>query len=216
MLSLNHGVYIIEKGYKKTVCPDWKYFHQNKLFFIFTLIIFSEHSYFLRKSQITPERKQRKKYFLTPFALHRNIQTARKTFIYGLFRNLVLSLCNPFWHFFCKSVWHFTIFPKPLPESDSHMHHTHAPSENENFPSAKPSARTSFLSFFPSHFRSSFRHFCHVLCDFYFSFQVPKPPVFAAFSLLQGILLLILFFLFLRQKNLISGESPNVVNLPST
>ena len=63
MLSLNHGVYIIEKGYKKTVCPDGKYFHQNKLFFIFTLIIFSEHSYFLRKSQITPERKQRKKRF---------------------------------------------------------------------------------------------------------------------------------------------------------
>jgi hypothetical protein len=89
VLSLNHGVYIIEKGYKKTVCPDGKYFHQNKLFFIFTLIIFSEHSYFLRKSQITPERKQRKKYFLTPFALHRNIQTARKAFIYGLFRNLV-------------------------------------------------------------------------------------------------------------------------------
>ncbi len=46
VLSLNHGVNIIEKGYKKTVCPDGKYFHQNKLFFIFTLIIFSEHSYF--------------------------------------------------------------------------------------------------------------------------------------------------------------------------
>ena len=30
---------------------------------LFTLIIFSEHSYFLRKSQITPERKQRKKIF---------------------------------------------------------------------------------------------------------------------------------------------------------
>ena len=43
----------------------------------------------MRKSQITPERKQRKKDFLTPFALHRNIQTARKSFIYGLFRNLV-------------------------------------------------------------------------------------------------------------------------------
>ena len=54
MLSLNHGVNIIEKGYKKTVCPDGKYFHQNKLFFIFTLIIFSEHNYFLRKSHITP------------------------------------------------------------------------------------------------------------------------------------------------------------------
>ena len=57
VLSLNHGVYIIEKGYKKTVCPDGNYFHQNKLFFIFTLIIFSEHSYFLRKSQTTPKRK---------------------------------------------------------------------------------------------------------------------------------------------------------------
>ena len=51
------------KRVKKTVCPDGKYFHQNKLFFIFTLIIFSEHSYFLRKFQITPERKQRKKIF---------------------------------------------------------------------------------------------------------------------------------------------------------
>ena len=30
---------------------------------LFTLIIFSEHTYFLRKSQITPERKQRKKIF---------------------------------------------------------------------------------------------------------------------------------------------------------
>lgn len=74
----------------------------------------------------------------------------------GVLKN-TMSLCNPFWHFFCKSVWHFTIFPKPLPESDSHMHHTHAPSENENFPSAKPPAWTFFLSFFPSHFRSSFR-----------------------------------------------------------
>ena len=69
MLSLNHGVNIIEKGYKKTVCPDGKYFHQNKLFFIFTLIIFSEHSYFLRKSQITPERKQRKKIFFNSICI---------------------------------------------------------------------------------------------------------------------------------------------------
>ena len=119
MLSLNHGVYIIEKGYKKTVCPDGKYFHQNKLFFIFTLIIFSEHSYFLRKSQITPERKQRKKYFLTPFALHWNIQTARKAFIYGLFRDfssysnlqiksrhytLLYSVYGSIWFYMCSTV----------------------------------------------------------------------------------------------------------------
>ena len=114
MLSLNHGVNIIEKGYKKTVCPDGKYFHQNKLFFIFTLIIFSEHSYFLRKSQITPERKQRKKYFLTPFALHWNIQTARKAFIYRLFRNLVRysnSQINPchytFLYQYYGSIWFY-------------------------------------------------------------------------------------------------------------
>ena len=123
-----------------------------------------------------------------------------------------MSLCNPFWHFFCKSVWHFTIFPKPLPESDSHMHHTHAPSDNENFPSAKSPAWTSFLSFFPSHFRSSFRHFCHVLCDFYFSFQVPKPPVFAAFSLLQGILLLIFFSFFKTKKPHLRGIPWNKVS----
>ena len=90
-------------SFPSTVCPDGKYFHQNKLFFIFTLIIFSEHSYFLRKSQITPEWKQRKKYFLTPFALHRNIQTARKAFIYGLFRNLVrYSNSTPFSVTWCK------------------------------------------------------------------------------------------------------------------
>ena len=94
----------LKKGYKKTVCPDGKYFHQNKLFFIFTLIIFSEHSYFLRKSQITPERKQRKKYFLTPFALHRNIQTARKTFIYGLFRNLVRYSNSTITNQFCLEI----------------------------------------------------------------------------------------------------------------
>ena len=35
------------------------------------------------------KENKEKKYFLTPFALHWNIQTARKAFIYGLFRNLV-------------------------------------------------------------------------------------------------------------------------------
>ena len=121
-----------------------------------------------------------------------------------------MSLCNPIWHFFCKSVWHFSIFPKPLPKSGSHMHHTHGLSENENFPSAKPPARTSFLSFFPSHFRSSFRHFCHVLCDFYFSFQVPEPPIFAASRWLQGYLLLILFLLFFFFKT----KKPHLRGIP--
>ena len=40
--------------YEKTVCLYGKYFYKGRLFFIFTLIIFSEHNYFLRKSQITP------------------------------------------------------------------------------------------------------------------------------------------------------------------
>jgi len=55
MSPLEHGVYIIEKrvptepatgsflrmqGNKKTVCPDRKYFHQNKLFFIHANYIF--------------------------------------------------------------------------------------------------------------------------------------------------------------------------------
>jgi hypothetical protein len=57
------GICFLNAGNKKTVCLDENHFNQNKLFFIFTLILFSEHSYFLRKSQITPERKQRKKIF---------------------------------------------------------------------------------------------------------------------------------------------------------
>ena len=71
---------------------------------LFTLIIFCEHSYFLRKSQITLERKQRKKYLLTPFALHRNIQTARKAFIYGLFRNLVRYSNSTITNQFCLEI----------------------------------------------------------------------------------------------------------------
>ena len=57
------GICFLNAGNKKTVCLDENHFNQNKLFFIFTLILFYEHSYFLRKSQITPERKQRKKIF---------------------------------------------------------------------------------------------------------------------------------------------------------
>ena len=87
------------------------------------------------------------------------------------------------------------------------MHHTHAPSENENFPSAKPPARTSFLSFFPSHFRSSFRHFCHVLCDFIF-FSNPSTACFRGFQVLQGILLLIPFFHFFKTKKTSSQGNP--------
>ena len=43
--------------------------------------------YATKREEISENKE--KKDFLTPFALHRNIQTARKTFIYGLFRNLV-------------------------------------------------------------------------------------------------------------------------------
>ena len=136
MLSLNHGVYIIEKGYKKTVCPDGKYFHQNKLFFIFTLIIFSEHSYFLRKSQITPERKQRKKDFLTPFALHWNIQTARKAFIYRLFRNLVLFRGTPHYPQRAKSSILTILTPHCKATQQNHTANPHSKSTQPN-PTAK-------------------------------------------------------------------------------
>ena len=101
MLSLNHGVNIIEKGYKKTVCPDGKYFHQNKLFFIFTLIIFSEHSYFLRKSQITPERKQRKKIFFnsicTPLE-HPDSTQSLYLWAFSQFSPLLKLLCGTAFH----------------------------------------------------------------------------------------------------------------------
>ena len=111
MLSLNHGIYIIEKGYKKTVCPDGKYFHQNKLFFIFTLIIFSEHSYFLRKSQITPERKQRKKIFFNSICTppeHPNSPQSLYLWAFsqfspllelGKFKNILKYICLSFMSF---------------------------------------------------------------------------------------------------------------------
>ena len=111
MLSLNHGVNIIEKGYKKTVCPDGKYFHQNKLFFIFTLIIFSEHSYFLRKSQITPERKQRKKIFFNSICTppeHPNSPQSLYLWAFsqfspllelGKFKNILKYICLSFMSF---------------------------------------------------------------------------------------------------------------------
>ena len=85
---------------------------------------------------------------------------------------------------------------------------THTPHPKMNFSRQQNHLPELLFSlFFPSLFRSSFRHFCHVLCDFYFSFQVPKPPVFAAFRLFQG------YpdadsFSFFKTKNLISGESP--------
>ena len=109
MLSLNHGVYIIEKGYKKTVCPDGKYFHQNKLFFIFTLIIFSEHSYFLRKSQITPERKQRKKIFFNSICTppeHPNSPQSLYLWAFSQFSPL-LELNRSRW--FSRQIIHYAI-----------------------------------------------------------------------------------------------------------
>ena len=50
-----------------------------------------EHEYIQTLAAKTTNNKENKekKDFLTPFALHWNIQTARKSFIYGLFRNLV-------------------------------------------------------------------------------------------------------------------------------
>lgn len=113
MLSLNHGVYIIEKGYKKTVCPDGKYFHQNKLFFIFTLIIFSEHSYFLRKSQITPERKQRKKIFFNSICTppeHQNSPQSLYLWAFSQFSPL-LKLANKIspLYIFVYKLWFYLV-----------------------------------------------------------------------------------------------------------
>ena len=105
-----------------------------------------------------------------------------------LSRNFLLSLCNSIWHFFCKSVWHFTLFPKPLPKSGSHMHHTRSV-RKWKFPVCKTTCPNYFFSFF-----SSFRYFCHVLCDFYSSFQVPKPPVFAASRFSKAIYCWVWFF----------------------
>jgi len=38
------GIYFLNAGNKKTVCLDENHFNQNKLFFIFTLILFYENN----------------------------------------------------------------------------------------------------------------------------------------------------------------------------
>ena len=83
------GICFLNAGNKKTVCLDENHFNQNKLFFIFTLILFYENNWFHEICRWIWNINKRKNNFLTPFALHWNIQTARKAFIYGLFRNLV-------------------------------------------------------------------------------------------------------------------------------
>jgi len=40
------GICFLNAGNKKTVCLDENHFNQNKLFFIFTLILFYENNWF--------------------------------------------------------------------------------------------------------------------------------------------------------------------------
>ena len=86
------------------------------------------------------------------------------------------------------------------------MHHTHGPFENENFPSAKPPARTIFSHFFL---------LSDIFATFFAIFILLFKSLNRLFSRLPGSPRLSIaesdsFFLFsfLRQKNLISGESP--------
>ena len=64
---------------KKTVCLDENHFNQNKLFFLFTLIIFYENNWFHEICRWIWNINKRKKYFLnsicTPFGLFDCLQS---------------------------------------------------------------------------------------------------------------------------------------------
>ena len=67
------GICFLNAGNKKTVCLDENHFNQNKLFFIFTLILFYENNRFHEICRWIWNINKRKKYFLnsicTPFGL---------------------------------------------------------------------------------------------------------------------------------------------------
>ena len=59
----------LNAGNKKTACLDENHFHQNKLFFIFTLILFYENNWFHEICRWIWNINKRKKFFLTSFGL---------------------------------------------------------------------------------------------------------------------------------------------------
>ena len=67
------GICFLNAGNKKTVCLDENHFNQNKLFFIFTLILFYENNWFHEICRWIWNINKRKKYFsnsiCTPFGL---------------------------------------------------------------------------------------------------------------------------------------------------
>ena len=67
------GICFLNAGNKKTVCLNENHFNQNKLFFIFTLILFYENNWFHEICRWIWNINKRKKYFFnsicTPFGL---------------------------------------------------------------------------------------------------------------------------------------------------
>ena len=57
------GIFFLNAGNKKTVCLDENHFNQNKLFFIFTLILFYENNWFHEIYRWIWNINKRKKYF---------------------------------------------------------------------------------------------------------------------------------------------------------
>ena len=110
-----------------------------------------------------------------------------------------MSLCNPFWHFFCKSVWHFTIFPKPLPESDSHMHHTHT-IRKWKFPVCKTTCPNFFSLFFSFSFSFFFQALLPRSLRFFFFFPSPWTACFRGFQFTSRHPIADSFFSFFKTK----------------
>ena len=81
------GICFLNAGNKKTVCLDENHFNQNKLFFIFTLILFYENNWFHEICRWIWNINKRKKFFSN-------------------------SICTPFGLFDCPQILYLWAFPR--------------------------------------------------------------------------------------------------------
>ena len=105
------GICFLNAGNKKTVCLDENHFNQNKLFFIFTLILFYENNWFHEICRWIWNINKRKKYFLnsicTPFGLFDCPQSLYLWAFPRFFKLLKLDFRN---YILCLTKFYVTIF----------------------------------------------------------------------------------------------------------
>ena len=83
------GIFFLNAGNKKTVCLDENHFNQNKLFFIFTLILFYENNWFHEICRWIWNINKRKKYFSNS-----QIKSYHYTLLYRYYGSIWFYMCS--------------------------------------------------------------------------------------------------------------------------